>query len=117
MANCTSDINSRTTTLVQSLSDSCQRQFSALDSRVSKIEMSASASQSEQAVVNAEFRAEIDDVRRQLAVDSVQSPSIDPAYESALNFAFLQLNSDIYLSISDYKHAITQWLSPKYTAE
>eukprot|EP00973_Karenia_brevis_P037170 5124246-Karenia_brevis.AAC.1 len=70
MQNYTADINSRTSTLVQSLSDSCQRQFSAIDARVSRIEMAASSSQSEQAAVNAEFKKEIEDVKRQLAVDS-----------------------------------------------
>eukprot|EP00973_Karenia_brevis_P053446 7428318-Karenia_brevis.AAC.1 len=68
-------------------------------------------------VINAEFKKEIEDVKKQLAVDSVHSHDIDPDYERALNFAILQLNSNIMLKVDDYQRAIVQWLSPKFAAE
>eukprot|EP00973_Karenia_brevis_P060866 8464502-Karenia_brevis.AAC.1 len=57
----TTDINAKTVTLVQSLSDSCQRQFTAVDARISRLEEAAADSQSQQMVINAEFKKEIED--------------------------------------------------------
>eukprot|EP00973_Karenia_brevis_P034815 4804984-Karenia_brevis.AAC.1 len=53
------DIQDKTTTLVRSLHESCQRQFSAMDKRLSNVEGSVDGLQMQLNRSSSELRAEI----------------------------------------------------------